>query len=248
MATIKILTSKSSIVSARLLKNELQNLVNHRVLLTQKAEKIFSSKFIRYGNSDPVNVVDTQYNSANFIRLSSNKAAFSIKMMENNIYSPIYNKANPTDNDFPLLIRKTLTSYGGRGIVVCRNREEFNNNWNNAYVWTKFIKTEFELRVHVIDGQVVRIFKKTPINEEQEYPIRNMDRGYHYSLRANEKYQKVIDLVNVLNPILNGKFFTLDIGWDSVKKKYLVFEINSGSGLNENTVKLYANFLAQKFN
>ena len=38
-------------------------------------------------------------------------------------------------------------------------------------------------------------------------------------------------------------FYSLDVGWDSVKKEYFVIEANSCSGLNSHTVEVYADYL-----
>lgn len=252
---MKILTHNSCIVSARLLRDALVKIIGKPILITKNPLRI-KGPFIRYGNALPTNIKDTNYNSAEFIRLVSNKANFSMLMKENDIYSPIYfNKEKP--KNFPVLIRKTLTSLGGYGIVVCPSLAVFEANWKNTYVWTPFVKTQFELRVHVLGNKVVKILKKRFIGvdgeedgdeiKEPNLPIRNLNKGYHYQSRELLPYQKVMDLVEKLSPILNGKFYTLDIGWDSENKKYFVFEANSGSGLNTQTVELYADYLAREF-
>lgn len=244
--TIKILTHKSCGASARLLRNKIADLTNLRTLLTFNASKI-RGKFIRYGNSDPVNVPDTEHNSAQFINLVADKAAFAKLMKEKEIYSPIYhNEMLPTK--FPVLIRKTLNSSGGKGIVVCPDKATFDANWNEAYVWTPFVKTEFELRVHVIGGKIVKLFKKIPIENEVDLPIRNLEKGYHYQIRELENYAKVKELIKVIHPVLKGSFYSLDIAWDKINQKYFVFEANSGSGLNPQTLELYANYLVHELN
>jgi hypothetical protein len=244
---IKILTHKSCCTSARLLRDKLAELTNSRVLITFNADKI-RGKFIRYGNSDPVNVPDTKYNSAKFVKLVADKATFSKLMKDKEIYSPVYHSETlPTK--FPVLIRKTLTSSRGKGIMVCPDKATFDLNWNPIYVWTPFIKTEFELRAHILDGKIAKLFKKVPVEENEiALPIRNSERGYHYQLREQESYPKVKALVKTLHPILDGSFYSLDIGWDKVNQKYLVFEANSGSGLNPQTLDLYSDYLVYELN
>jgi glutathione synthase/RimK-type ligase-like ATP-grasp enzyme len=153
----------------------------------------------------------------------------------------------PTDDEFPLLIRKTLSGYGGQGIVVCTTREEFNSQWRNTYYWTRFVHTDFELRVHVFDGQVIKIFKKQcSADTEVSNPIRNVGHDYHFSMRDISKYGKVIELVNKLTPIINGVHYGLDLGYDSKRKEYFVFECNTGCGLNTETAQLYADLIYNK--
>lgn len=258
---MKILTHKSCIVSAKLLRDHIAQIVGRDMLVTTNASKI-RGPFIRYGCADEVEGEDTEYNSAEFIRLVSNKSAFSELLKQNNIPTPIfYRRSKPVD--YPVLIRKTLTSSGGRGIVVCPDKQTFDANYEAGDHWTPFVPTQFELRVHVIDGKVAKIFKKIfrpdlaadheneqddgmPEAQEPNLPIRNLDKGYHYKVRPLETYPKIHELVKNLHPHLKGKFYTLDVGWDTINKRYFVFEANSGSGLNTNTAAVYADYLARK--
>lgn len=234
-------------MSAALLRDELTALTNLRILVTQDADRI-RGPFLRYGNSDPVSGPDTEYNSSAFINLVADKARFASLMAERKVYSPVYhNETLP--NRFPVLIRTTLTGTNGRGIIVCPDKATFDAHWQASYVWTPFIKTEFELRIHVLGGKVVKVFKKLPTADtEVSLPIRNLDKGYHYQVRRMDAYPKMQALIDTIHPALDGRFYTLDVGWDKAKQKYLTFEANSGSGLNSETVKLYASYLAHEVN
>jgi hypothetical protein len=240
---LKILTNNSSFPSAKLLRNPLQDLTKRKVLVTSKPEKITSYPFIRYGNSYPVNVEETDFNSPNFIQISSNKLKFSKAMEKNKIYSPVYKK-NTSELVFPLLIRETLTAFGCKGIHVIKNQKEFDKIWRSNFYWTKYVPLEFELRVHVLGKKIARVFRKN-LNEKQEYPIRN-NAICHFSLKSVGKYPKLEQFIKTLTDIKEigaGKFYSIDIGWDTVNKKYFVIELNTGSGLNENTADLYAKYI-----
>lgn len=249
---MKILTNRGCFPSGKLLRNAL---INNKpdigtILVTQFANKIDSYPFIRYGNSDPIliSINKTKYNSPNFIRMASYKKAFSILMNENNIYSPVYRKGDLSEDCvFPILIRTQLSLSGGKGIYLIENVDKFNEIWKSEYWWTPFIKTSFELRVHILGDNIVRIFKKIPNNdvESQQYPIRN-NSCCHFSLRNINNYPKLDKLVEKLNEILDGKFYSLDVGWDSKKGEYFLYEINSASGLNENTADIYAKYLIKE--
>jgi glutathione synthase/RimK-type ligase-like ATP-grasp enzyme len=166
-------------------------------------------------------------------------------MKAHDIYSPVYRVDTP--KAYPVIIRKTLTGQGGYGIVVCPDAETFAANWDDAYVWTPFIKTQFELRVHVLGGQVAKIFKKECVDaEEGDLPIRNLDAGYHFAVKDAAIYPKVQALVDKVQAVLKGRFYTLDIGWDKETKQYFIFEANSGSGLNPQTAALYADYLVRE--
>lgn len=245
MGAIKILTRPFAMPSTRLLKQALEDKTGRRVIITSNPQKVFWPSFLRYGNSEDVNIEDSPVNSADFVRTVSDKYAFSKLMQENDIYSPIFRQDEPEEGDFPLIIRKSLQSYGGKGIIVCKTIEDFDNNWVDGYYWTKYVKNEFELRVHVLGGEVRKIFKKV-IDNEGEFPIRTSLNNYHFSLKNLETYPKVVEFVNGLSPILTGKFFTLDVCWDKEAKKYFVFEANSASGLNSQTAEMYAQYLADQ--
>ncbi len=259
---MKILTHKSCIVSAKRLRDSLQKFIGRKIIVTTDSE-VIRGPFIRYGCSDPVNIDDTKYNSAKFCNLVANKAMFSKLLTDNKLYTPIFNR-NKLPTQFPVLIRTTLNSSGGKGIIVCADEASFKKHWKpqSNQTWTPFIKTSFELRVHILGGKVVKILKKiyrpdleqdeeneddVPETQEPELPIRNLDKGYHYKVRPLETYPKILDLIKNLDPLLGGKFYTLDVGWDAKNKKYLVFEANSGSGLNTKTVDLYADYLSREY-
>jgi len=193
-------------------------------------------------------VEDTEFNPPDFVQFCVNKGVFSDVMNAVGIYTPeFFNREAP--RHYPVLIRKTLTGCGGRGIVVARNEQEFARNWDRQYKWTQFIKTNFEARVHVLDGKIVRLFVKEPEGPEGPTPIRNIGHGYHFSLREDieNKYSKLkamIQKVIAVSP--RSHFFAADVGYDPERKEYVVFELNSAPGLNENTADIYARFLVDK--
>ncbi|PNX51818.1 MAG: hypothetical protein BV456_01700 [Thermoplasmata archaeon M8B2D] len=241
---LKILTNNSSFPSAKTLRDCLQDYYNKRIFVTSRPEKINSYPFIRYGNSNAVKIrEETGFNSPNFIQLSSNKLKFSRVMERNEIYSPVYHR-NVGELIFPLLIRETLTSFGCRGIHVIKNEEEFNERWRDYFYWTPYINLSIELRVHILGNKIVKIFKKE-LNEPQEFPIRN-NSLCHFSLKSLEKYPKLDSFIETLvkiQEVNEGKFYSIDIGWDAIDKKYFVLEFNTGSGLNENTAEEYAKYI-----
>ncbi|HOO68441.1 MAG TPA: hypothetical protein PLC53_03645, partial [Bacilli bacterium] len=100
-----------------------------------------------------------------------------------------------------------------------------------------------EYRVHVIDGKVVRLFKKLKDDEveEEDYPIRNLSKGYHFSLRDIRNNNKIEQLVSRLHPLLEGGiFYGMDIGYIREQGDFFIFELNSACGLNDNTAIIYA--------
>lgn len=236
--------------SVRLLRTYLNTLTDEQFLITRNPDRVRGQNLIRYGNSTVIQGITKEINPPNIVSTLAFKNRFSADLLANDIYSVEFFR-NQVPQRFPVLIRETLTSYGGRGIHLARNEQEFNSLYNRGFWWTPFIRTQFELRVHILGGEVKRIFKKEYIgdDQEQEFPIRNMHRGYHFSLRNINNYPKVITLVNTIVERVTGKncFFALDVGWDAEKKEYLVFEGNSSPGLNQNEAQVYGDFIGNFF-
>jgi glutathione synthase/RimK-type ligase-like ATP-grasp enzyme len=243
-----ILTDGYSFPSAMLLRDELVNLVGEKILVTNNPETLIKNKkallLIRYGNSEDAHL-DTYYNSRNFIYICSNKLE-TARMCETHGLNCVefYQNENPT---FPCLIRTTLNSSGGKGIIFCNDVETFLTNWKLHYYWTPFIHFKSEYRVHILGGEIAKIFRKNRDEnlEPEEFPIRNLHRGYHFSLCNPEKFGELNNLLPKLNAIFGTKcFYGLDIGWTG--KEYILIELNSAPGLNELTASLYASYLAKE--
>lgn len=246
---ITLLCNLTSFTSGKILRDILSEMRGEKVKLTTYPENLMRKKLIpniRYGSSGGIFNADTHLNSSEFIRLCSNKLVFS-RYLGENFYTPTYirDTESLTDDLFPVLIRQNLSLSGGKGIILCKDRNEFTANWRNNY-WTKYIYTDYELRVHVLGGNIVKIFKKELV-EDAELPIRN-NATCHFSIRNIEKYPKLTALVNSLEEYFKSSnlrygFYALDIGWDSKSKKYFIFEANSAPGLNEHTATEYAEYI-----
>ena len=242
-----ILSYRLGYSCAKILRDSIEEKTGKKLRVTCYPNRV-DKLLIRYGNSSYVDCEDTQYNSAEFINLCSNKLLFASLVLQHNFYAPIFKTTIPLEDDYPLIIRKTMTGFSGRGIVVCRSEDEFIKEWNNSYHWTKFINTNKEYRVQVLGGNIERIFRKEFTGDiEEDLPIRNSYRHYHYALKNKEgKYQKLEELVHNLDPILGGKFYGLDVGWDNERSEYLIFEANSGYGINCNSANVLADYLIKE--
>ena len=236
---LKIL-SNVSYISARILANELKKL-GEECLSVRNPIRIDKDDFvIRYG-STAIHSGTNTLNSIEMIRVCSNKLVFSKVMQENDIYSPVFYTGFP--EKYPIIVRTTLNSFGGKGMIFVGNKDTF--NYPDAY-WTPYIETDFELRVHVLGGEIVKIFRK----EGGDSYIRTLNYGWHFSLKDIKLYPKVISVVKKIFsiPMFATSFMALDLGWDSKRKEYVVFEGNSAPGLNEYTATLYAKYILDKIN
>lgn len=245
-----IVSSKYTGPSARLLRDEIFRMTGINMLVTQFPERYpFKHIHIRYGGSAPAtsHQRDTEYNTQEFIRLCTSKWRFSRLLNEHGIATPRFTRLEqPTA--FPIVIRETLNSCGGRGIHVVHSLEEY-IPFRNCY-WTPFVTCTKEYRVHILGGKIAKVFEKIKDNQsdpEGPYPIRNIYGGYHFSLRKHEKgFARLKLLVDKLSEVVPGKFYAIDVGWDDVNKRYFVFEGNSAPGLNTKTVIMYAEYLVRE--
>jgi len=248
-----ILTRKFLKPTARLLAKELGLVVR-----TEIVDDTFPT--IRWGNSegsseDSPSNEETIYNSPELIYFASSKKAFSTMMLEGNITVIEFHKGTP--EHYPVVVRTTLSGYGGKGIVVCENWEEFGQY--DACWWSYWYNFSYELGVHILGGMVVKVFRKewSPTDEmislgisELKYPIRNSKKGYSFKLLSIEGHPKLYKTVEEFYKVFPIQMGRLDIGWDVNSKCYRVIEFNSAPGLaeNDNTLKLYVDFLKEKLN
>ena len=112
-----IISSSSCLPSAKLLRDTLITLGLRKHLITTDRTDINS--LFRYGNNMTIQGTDG-LNKAEFINLVAHKNNFSIFCQENDFYSPCFYRGG-VPNKYPVLIRTTLTGYGGVGIIVCKN-------------------------------------------------------------------------------------------------------------------------------
>ncbi len=246
-----ILANVKSINPARQLRDviEYNTGVKCRVFASTKYLKHDDEVIIRYANASAIICKDTKYNQPSFISLCGNKLITSQELVRNNINTITFFNHREKPDTFPVVIRKTLYGQGGEGIVVVKNQEEFEENNGRNYYYSNFFRFTSEYRIHVLGGQIARIFKKVRQEgvERKEFPIRNLKNGYDFSLRSNvDAFPKFKELVNKLTPVLTGKFYALDIGM--YQEEPYVIEINSGPGLSSNTADYYANYLIKELN
>jgi hypothetical protein len=247
----KILSAPGSFPTARNIRQAIEEITGKHYLVTSDNSTTKNVLF-RYGNADSVEGIDNGINSREFITLAKNKYLFAEFAEKNQIYSPVYHKFDLIPTEFPVMIRSTLTGYRGFGIKVVNSLEEFQKKFEIGNWWTKFIPCSFELRVHLFENKINRLYKKQLLSgTEKEFPIRNAEAGYHFSnVDENlDKYPKLIPVMENLGNLLKekgGKYCAVDVGWDSIKKQYFIFEINSAPGLNSINIKEYAEYIIEK--
>lgn len=246
MSSRYILSPSRFGLTAKALSAALQKISGEKLLITQRSHG--KNIALSIGQMPLAGATDLpKVNSRKLVNLCSNKERFASFVGEKHIVPRFY-KTIP--DVFPVIIRKTLTGFRGRGMILCENADTFHKNWDPIYWWTPYIPMTKEFRVHILGGVVERIFKKVYVGKspEKRYPLRNMDNGYHFSLIGHENsFSKLKSQIASLWRSLEIEhgYFALDIG--TARDGYVYIEGNSVASLskNSNTCAMYAKYIAE---
>jgi len=231
-----MLTRRNLNLTSRLLARELG--------LLRRYELQDYAPALRWGCSDSPTNGDSAHNSPLHINVVANKLMFSSKLVENDIPHVRINRNTPTR--FPVAVRTNLHGSQGNGIVVCRNIAEFEQYSNNY--WTEWHNFRREYGVHILGGEIVKVFKKVwgGIGDEPEFPLRNTTRGYRYSLISHEgRFERLRAYMRRLYDVIPISMCRFDVGKVEGTGEYLVIEGNTAPGLSENesTRQLYVEYI-----
>ena len=193
---------------------------------------------------NPLNNVDISWG----IKKKYDRVGLSTALLMSGVPSIDYNLGIPDVNKYPVVVRTILNSNQGNGIVIIKTPEEFEPY--KEHYWSNWINFDFELGVHAINGEIVRVFKKICQDDEREFPIRNVGNNYKFSLRNIEKYKTLPDFISKLHEVLGFEICRYDIGWDSINKRYCCIEANTAPSLSNNfrTLEVYGNYYIDKLN
>ena len=252
-----ILTSSTSMPSAKALRDAIERITGRHYLVTNR-EGVAQNCVARYGGSIMVPGLDSGLNSVERIACLGNKSSFAraISGPDKPYEVPVFHVQSNEPTEFPVLVRETLTGYGGVGIHIVHNIEEFNAIWRRGWWWVHYYQFTSEYRVHVAGGRVLRVFEKVRSEglETEEFPIRNSDRGYHFSLverpRFGESIRRAVESICSI-PMFSQGFFALDMGGivgsqrENRPARLIIIEGNSAPGLTENdtTADMYAGYI-----
>lgn len=235
-----LLYHKTSATTAKVLAKKLELEVSSKLLSDYPT--------IRYGNSSNPLSIDTPYNSPDSIRTCSNSIKFSNFCREYGFNSPIYTRLEDMDRseiEYPFLVRRKYHK-SGADIVFIQDEgglhQFIDERGSDGFYHVPFIKTSYEIRVHVINNRVVRLFRKQKDGEDNY--IRSTKFGWSYSLRTT-KYTKAKELAVNLATALDIYFVAFDMAWNKYKREYVVWEANSAPGLNNTTLDVYADLLRE---
>ena len=240
--------------SAKALANSLTEKLDRKVYVTTNPDTVLRGPVIRWGSGESLtnSCADiSMYNSRDFISHSANKATLSDLMVRLDIPCIQLHKLYETSLDtpgypssYPVVVRDTVTGFGGSGIHLVMNENGYHSFRYKYYSYWRDLRPE--LGVHIFNGKIIRLFKKKPDESllgEEEFPIRNASRGYHFSLVDVNNYPKLIPFIENFYEKFPIMFGRMDVGWDYNEKLYRVIEFNTAPCLTNNpdTLEAYTN-------
>lgn len=202
---------------------------------------------IRYGNSYGDFDQDTNINSSEAIKLCSNSLNFSHWCVENGFNTPEYSPFSLDDSyEYPFLLRNIYHKQG-KDIEIIKSSEDINDINRNKY-HVPYIQADIELGIHLVNQEVVKIFKKVP-NQENETFIKNQ-KSCHFKVvnDIENNFRVAQEICKNLFQKLNLNFGRVDIAYNNNTKKYIIWEVNTAPGLNKLTAEIYAKVLRELIN
>lgn len=240
-----LLYNKGSFISARLLATLLG------LKPTSDINKIKNDKVcIRYGNSFGEFINDTNINSADAIKICSDSIKFSEWCKYNGFNTPEYKPITILEGiTYPFLLRQKYHKQG-KDIIFVKSPEDLNyiDSFEGKYYHVPFIYADVELGIHLVNGKVVKLFKKN-LNIENSTFIKNQKScHFHIINDLQNNFQIAQNICESLFQKLGLNFGRVDIAYNSNDKRYIIWEVNTAPGLNKATAELYAQKLREIIN
>ncbi|KKL94075.1 hypothetical protein LCGC14_1868310 [marine sediment metagenome] len=244
-----LLASKAGILTGRQIARAL------KIRFHINADKIKqgSEVLIRYGNAQQSNRIgkDTSTNSRDSILKMSAKHRLWEYLQDSEILSPRYYRLHeiPDDLEFPCLVRSRMHR-AGKDIQVCDAPYEIPRN---AEYVVPYYPTIREYRVHVAFGNIVKIMRKYPINDNAHDKIRTSAFGWQYKRSSLDDVmcsKSMVETAMKTAEVLGSDFCGIDMAWSSKEhglNKWIVWEVNSAPSLNGPSLKLYVDLFKSQF-
>jgi len=143
------------------------------------------------------------------------------------------------------LVARGREHYGGKGFRLLRNYDDIVES--DADIYTQFIDSISEYRIHIFRGEVIRISKKVPICEYSDAYCRSHANGWRF---AHKHYREVYEpMIQTVKDAIN--LAGLDFGAGDVLKTedgHYLLEINTGVGLADSTLERYVGKIEEWLN
>lgn len=242
-----VLASRAGILTGRNLARNLQCRFHTNIERIRPNSKIL----IRYGNAQESSRIaeDTNCNSRNAIIRASAKHRLWQYIDGENIETPRYYPIRDAEKIAPPFLSRQRIHRAGRDITICNSSRDIPRN--AEFLVPLYDNIVREYRVHVLFGNVVRIFRKYPIQDNAHPIIKTSYYGWRYSLSRldNIKCSKsMTEIALKCAEILGLQFCGVDMAWSSKENglgRWIVWEINSAPSLNSASLEIYTNLFKE---
>jgi glutathione synthase/RimK-type ligase-like ATP-grasp enzyme len=212
---------------------------------------------IRWGSSSrvPLRPRNPPINGLGAVSRASDKLGSIEHFLERNIPCPpiITTEQARYSLDFPILGRR-VNHTQGNDIILCLQRSDVMRalelpDDTRPQFFTRYIPTSREFRVHVFDGEVIKISEKVLTEPDQLRSswIRNVDNGYTFRnlRRIEQETQRSIEQISIrATQSLGLDFGAVDVILSDRGEGY-VLEVNTGPSLSDNSLEIYARKFAE---
>lgn len=205
---------------------------------------------VRWGSSDSVRfrALET-INKRDAIRLAADKYTALRRMQEFHIPVPRTYGANERNMHYPVLGRRTHHTQG-RDIVLCLQRMDVERALEAGCThFTELVPKAREFRVHVFEGEVLKLSEKVLTHPDQYVPwMWNFETGFTFR-NVRPIIPAVLERVTAAG-IAAVQSLGLDFGAADVcltdDGHVIVFEVNTGPSLAEKSLGVYARKIAER--
>lgn len=184
-------------------------------------------------------------NSQNSLNNNADKFDALVTLDEAGVPVPDYARdrsAFGTEIEYPILGREQDHARGEDINLILQ--------WRDAYLtendfFVEYIPTDFEYRMHVVNGEVVQVHEKRLRSEEDNHPfIRNSETGWVFVEPREEAPPDslAIDAVGALGL----DFGAVDVVREENTGDHYVLEVNSAPSLDEANLQRYGDALADE--
>lgn len=199
-----------------------------------------SESILRWGSSQYPELDSRRViNKASAINLAGDKLRTLTRLKENGIAVPEFQTDQPAMTEGCWLGRNRR-GFGGRDIIV-RDGVDISPGFGLCEFYTKYIPNNREYRIHVVQGDVIRLQRKYlehPEMRSNEY-VCSHSNGYVFKRPERDLNQSRYDAATQAVEILELDFGAVDMIIDRNGDHYIL-EVNTAPGCSPMTLEAYA--------
>jgi glutathione synthase/RimK-type ligase-like ATP-grasp enzyme len=139
-----------------------------------------------------------------------------------------------------VVARKVLTGHSGNGIIICGDEDE--TELPQAPLYTKYIKKDSEYRLHFVGGECIDVQRKIrdPEKEPTDWKVRSHVNGFIFARDGVVVPDDVNDQAKLIFDASGLDFGAVDVIYNRKQASAYCLEINTGPGLEGQTIQKYA--------